>query len=96
MQMTAGHHTILVNKYQSRQLSAIRDLKGKQFDFLAGVLFSEDFTVQRACLVPISVVEGLAKYRKHTNAWIFYLSDEVWGQAGVVDVTREVRKAQTG
>jgi hypothetical protein len=33
---------------RSRQLSAIRDLGGAHFDFLAAVLFSEDYTVQRA------------------------------------------------
>ena len=39
----------------SRQLSAIRDLAGARFDFLAGVLFSEDYTVMRAALIPHSV-----------------------------------------
>src|SRR5664280_580678 len=31
----------------SRQLSAIRDLAGGHFDFLAGVLFNEDYSVKR-------------------------------------------------
>lgn len=37
----------------SRQLSAIRDLAGAHFDFLAGILFNEDYTVMKAAIIPI-------------------------------------------
>jgi len=36
-----------ITKNKSRQLSAIRDLNGAHFDFLAGVLFAEDYSVMR-------------------------------------------------
>jgi hypothetical protein len=39
----------------SRQLSAIRDLGGGNFNFIAAVLFNEDYTVMRAALIPHSI-----------------------------------------
>ncbi len=77
----------------SRQLSAIRGLPERHFDYLAGVLFAEDFTVARACLVPISVVEQEATYRSHVNAWILHLRDSLWARGDVRDITAAVRAA---
>lgn len=45
---------------RSRQLSAIRDFAGGHFDFLAAVLFAEDFTIVRAAIIPRGVVEQRA------------------------------------
>ena len=78
----------------SRQLSSIRGLEDKHFDFLAGVLFGPDFTVQKACLVPYDQVGVLSAYRKHTNSWILHLRDSVWTKPGVVDVTQDLVEAQ--
>jgi len=75
----------------SRQLSAIRDCEAAHFDFLAGVLFNEDFSFDRACLVPFSIVIADAKYRKHVNAHLFQLKDSVWDQRGVIDISDKVR-----
>ena len=79
----------------SRQLSAIRGLDKTHFAFLVGVLFNPDFTVHRGCVVPYSVVLGKAVYRKHPNAWILLLHDEVWGLAGVRDVTQQLQLVQS-
>jgi hypothetical protein len=51
----------------SRQLSAIRNLEKAHFDFLAGVLFNEDFSVMKAALIPYVVVKEHAVFVKHTN-----------------------------
>ena len=75
----------------SRQLSAIRDLAGARFDFLAGVLFSEDYTVMRAALIPHSVALERASFVEYTNSHRFLLRDDVWAAAGVRDVTAELR-----
>ena len=75
----------------SRQVSALRRLETGPFDVLAGALFAPDYTVQRAALIPISVVREHAAYRSHTNAHIFHLRDAVWGIAGVEDVTDALR-----
>ena len=37
---------------KSRQLSAIRNLVGGHFDYLAGILFDEDYSVLRAAIIP--------------------------------------------
>jgi hypothetical protein len=39
----------------SRQLSAIRDHKDDHFDFLATVLFKEDYSVDKALIIPRNV-----------------------------------------
>lgn len=77
----------------SRMLSAIRQLDENHFDFLIGILFNADFTIQRACLIPCQVVKQIASYRKHTNAWIVRLEDHVWSLDGVRDITRELTMA---
>ena len=75
----------------SRQLSAIRDLDGNHFDFLAGVLFEEDYSVLRAALIPHSVVAELATFGAWTNSHRFLLRDNIWEMFGVRDVTETLR-----
>lgn len=78
----------------SRQLSALRALNEEHFTFLAGVLFREDFSVLRGCLVPHKQVLDHSTYREHTNAWIFHLNDSVWELPGVIDITAELQGAE--
>ena len=75
----------------SRQLSAIRDLGGGHFDFLAGVLFNEEYAVVRAALIPCAVAIDRARFVERTNSHRFLLRDDVWNAAGVRDVTSELR-----
>jgi hypothetical protein len=74
----------------SRQLSAIRDLGGAHFDFLAGVLFDEDYGITRAALIPHAVAVERATFVKRTNSHRFLLRDEIWNAPGVRDVTTEL------
>lgn len=76
----------------SHQLSAIRNLEKAHFDFLAGVLFNEDFSVMRAALIPSQVVKDHAAFVKHTNAWKFVLRDSIWTLPGVEDITERLQK----
>jgi hypothetical protein len=78
----------------SRQLSALRGLDQKPFDFMGGVLFNEDFSVFRACLVPHEQVLSNSAFVHQTNSWKFFLLDSVWDLPGVVDVTAKLRKAE--
>ncbi len=78
---------------KSRQLSAIRGLPEHHFAYLAGVLFAEDFSVLRACLVPVDMVEKEATYRKHIDGWILHLRDALWDRPGVQDITERVKAA---
>ncbi len=75
---------------KSRQLSAIRDLDGRHFDFIAGVLFNEDYKVFRAALIPHAVAVARSTFVERTNSYKFLLHDDVWNAPGVRDVTREL------
>jgi hypothetical protein len=75
----------------SRQLGVMRNLKAGGFHSLAGVLFEPDYSVKRAALIPHNVVLEKAKYRAHVNASVFHLTDAVWKEPGVRDVTDELR-----
>jgi len=86
----------LTTQNKSRQLSAIRGLDMDHFNYLAGVIFANDFKVQKACLIPISVVQRLSVYREHVNAWIFHLRDSVWELDNIVDITDKLRATQLG
>jgi hypothetical protein len=79
---------------RSRQLSVIRGLRERHFAYLAGVLFDERFSVLRACLLPIKIVEQEAVYREHVNGWILHLRDSLWELEGVDDITSAVRAAE--
>jgi hypothetical protein len=72
---------------RSRQLGAIRDLAGGHFDFLAGILFAENYSVYRAALIPHAVVIQRAAFVTRTNSHKFILHDDVWSAPGVDDVT---------
>src|ERR1035437_10194926 len=68
-----------VTRYnKSRQLSAIRDLEGAHFDYLAGVLFAEDYSVFRAAIIPRAVTVERASFVERTNSHKFILHDDVW------------------
>lgn len=77
-----------INRHNaSRQLSAIRDLNGGHFDFLAAVLFSEDYSILRAAIIPRGVIVERSAFVVRTNSHKFILRDHIWDIAGVQDVT---------
>ncbi len=78
----------------SRQLSAIRGLEKAHFDFLAGVLFNEDFSVMKAALIPYDVVKEHAVFVRHTNGWKFVLRDSIWALPGVEDITERLKQVE--
>lgn len=75
---------------KSRQLSAIRDLSGRHFQFLAGILFDEQYGVLRAAIIPYAIVEERATFVKRTNSYKFILHDDVWQAHGVKDVSDQL------
>lgn len=78
---------------RSRQLSAIRNLDKRPFDFLAGLLVDRKFKIIRAALIPISIIDENSDHVAHTNSWKFLLRDNVWQMDGVVDVSDKLREA---
>ncbi len=56
----------------------LREMTSCDFDYLVGVLFNVDFTVQRAALIPWETVSAYSKYRQREHVWIFHLEDRIW------------------
>ena len=77
----------------SRQLSAIRDLDG--FEMLAAVLLDDQYRVLRAALIPCAVVRERCKFVRHTNSYKFMLTDDVWDDGRVMDVTGELHAVES-
>lgn len=80
----------------SRQLSFLRRLPEKKFDYLAAVLFDATYHVQRAIILPHDGLEARCRYSKHANGWLFRLEDSCWTMPGARDVTEEIRAAAEG
>lgn len=71
----------------STELSAIRNLPNRPFDFLVAVVYRHDFAVDYAAQVPYDVVVEIAKYRRHTNAYRVLMRRSVLDDARVIDIT---------
>jgi hypothetical protein len=78
----------------SRQLGVLRELDGAHFDFLAAILFAEDYTVLRVAIIPHASVLTGATYVARTNSWRFLLRDTVWEWPETRDVTSDLRAVQ--
>jgi hypothetical protein len=73
---------------KSRQLSAIRKLKEKDFDQLAAVIFNENYEIIDAVLIPHEVIEEYASYRSHVNAHILHLKGPILNDPRIKDIKR--------
>ena len=71
---------------KSRQLSAIRKLKEKDFDQLAAVIFNENYEIIDAVLIPHEVIEEYASYRGHVNAHILHLKGPILNDPRIKDI----------
>ena len=71
---------------KSRQLSAIRKLKEKDFDQLAAVIFNENYEIIDAVLIPHEVIEEYASYRGHVNAHILHLKGPILNDPRIRDI----------
>ena len=84
----------LARNSKVRMFGAIRRLEKKHFDFLAAVLFEDDFRVSRAVLVPHERVKQIAKFKEHTNAWIVLNDSRLWDAPDALDITEKLRAQQ--
>lgn len=78
----------------SRQLGAMRALDAGGFDYLAAVLFTADYSILRAAIIPHAAVLTQASFIGHTNSWKFILCDSVWDWPVVRDVTDALRAVE--
>ena len=77
----------------STQLGDLPAGTQQEFDALAAVVFEEDFTVLRAALFPTPILVGMRT--KNARRPRFHLREAVMNAPGVIDVTSELRAAQT-
>jgi hypothetical protein len=57
------------------------------------VIFTEDYRVLRAAIIPHAIVDARATFVACTNSHKFLLRDDVWRASGVRDVTPELTSA---
>lgn len=70
----------------SIQLSALRNLKQHNFDYLVAVVFEPDFSIRHAALVPREVVLEKSTYTAHTNSHIFHVRPSLFEDRRVQDI----------
>jgi len=73
---------------KSRQLSAIRDIEGKHFDFLIAVVYNKNFDVILALKIPHAVVVGRSSFVEKTNSYKLMAEDSLKSEPGVEDITQ--------
>ena len=71
----------------SVQLSAIRNLEAKHFDYLVGVVYEADFSIPYAARVPHAVIKPNSTYSEYANSRIFHLSPKILGLSAVDYIT---------
>ena len=71
---------------QRVQFSAIRNLKGKQFNFLVAVAFLDDWSIRFALKLSHDAVSKAVQFQGHTNSHRLLLSGTEAGQEGVEDI----------
>ena len=74
---------------QSVQLSAIRNLHNADFDYLIVVLFNKLVEVERVLKIPHQIIDKYARYRKHVNAHILIIRENVLLDPQVEDLTKQ-------
>lgn len=77
----------------SRQAGDIRDLDGKKFDWLAGVVFNGDWDIVLAMLIPHALVVKRAIPIAHSRSSRIYLREDWLSLEAVVDVTTKLRES---
>jgi len=79
---------------KSRQLSVIRNLEAKEFDYLIGILFEKDFTVKEAYIIAHELIKKYARFSKHLNRYLLNLRGKVLEDPEVEDITQLLNKNQ--
>jgi hypothetical protein len=69
------------------QLSVLRALPEKNFDFLIAVAFNPDWGIRYAAKIPYAAVLQLGKFREHVNGHVMHLRPSVFEHPAVEDVS---------
>lgn len=74
----------------STQLSVIRGLKLKHFEYLIGVIFDENYNVMYAAQMPHKLVAKYSTFRKSVNGNIMHLPKSIFEDKRVKDITKKL------
>lgn len=77
----------LTNKNKSKQLGVIRNLNKREFDFLIGIIFNEQFDVIEAYMLPRKIISQFAVWSKHQNGHILQLKGPMLKSKYVKNIT---------
>lgn len=67
--------------------SGILNLERHGFDFVVGIVFNHDFTIDQAWRFSWEAVRANATFQKHTNSWRLRIPGENAAAPGIVPVT---------
>jgi hypothetical protein len=84
-----GRRTTKENR--STELSAIRNLKKKPFDFLIAVVYKQDFKIDYAAKFTYAAVKKYAIRSEHVNAWRLQMRRSLLNTPGVIDITKRLK-----
>lgn len=75
-------------KNKNKQLSVIRDYEKCPFDYLVAVIFSFDFEIEEAYLVPYEIIKKYFSYsyNKHLNGIMITLTNKLISDPQVKDI----------
>jgi hypothetical protein len=76
-----------------RQLSAIRKLESRGFDYVVAVLLDKNFDIAEAYQLPHAAVARLATFAPHTNSHRLVMTPNVCSDAECRDITERLRSA---
>jgi hypothetical protein len=78
----------IVPENKSTQLGVIRNLDKKNFDYLIGIIFDNDYTALYAAKIPHFIVSKFAKFSKHQNGHILHLKKDIFADKRVKNITK--------
>ena len=61
---------------------------------LAAVLLDDEYRVLRVGLIPCAVVRERCKFVRHMNSYKFMMTDDVWDDRRVTDVTGKLGRSR--
>ncbi len=84
----------ITSKNKSRQLSAIRNIRERDFDVLVAIIYSEDYDILEAWEIPHTVIVDYATYRKHQNAHILTLNGPILSDSRIRNIKPQIHDQQ--
>ena len=78
------------------RFSPLRDFEAQHFDHLVAILFNSNFSVHQAVKVPWAAInDEMSFHSEYVNGRIVYVRDVLWTAAGAVDITSNLRQAES-